>query len=241
MQTNQEGKVVVVIGATGGIGIPTVKALYDAGNSVVIASRTELKLNDLKASFPDQSRILTVPMDITIPADVERVLTESVREFGHVDAVFNCAGTWAEVTIDTPPDAAHAIMTRHFDEHAKAVLIIGDVFQRYFREQRSGLIVAVTSHAGYRPELAGNLTYGSAKAAAQQYLKALREALQGTAVRVSDISPSVVNTPDLYDRLGSDEVRAAAIQPEAIAQWFVENLDNPDIEPVKHFVGIDLK
>jgi NADP-dependent 3-hydroxy acid dehydrogenase YdfG len=84
-------KVVVLVGATGGIGSAVAHKLADAGASLVLAARDSSKLDAL-ASQLSTTEVLSVPTDITDVQQVETLMQKTVAHFGQIDALVNAAG-----------------------------------------------------------------------------------------------------------------------------------------------------
>ena len=212
------------------------RALYDAQHSVVLVARNEEKLKAIASSFVDKDRVLIVTGDITIDSDIEHVLERGSEHFDHVDAVINAAGTWKKLNVDTLLSDALPLVDAHYREHARPVFSIAHTFQLFFRNQKQkGLIINISSHAGYRPELEGNLSYGPAKAFARLLMQSYAIALKKKGVRFCDIAPAIVNTPENFGLLSTPKKRKLAVQPETIANWIVRHLSDKDIPALKNF------
>lgn len=227
-------KSILIIGATGGIGRVLSKVFKEAGASLTISARTEDKLMALREELGNAD-VFTAPGDASKPEDVERIFRSAIDTYGKVDCVIIAAGTWKQLSIDNSTQEALDLADSHFKALFLPSLVTGFVAQRIFREQGHGLIVNTSSHAAIRPELQGNLTYGPMKAASRHFMLALRHELSGTKVRVTDIEPAIVNTPDTAALLDTQEKRSKAVQPEAIAQWIIDHLDDADIPPTALF------
>jgi NADP-dependent 3-hydroxy acid dehydrogenase YdfG len=86
-----QNKVVVIVGATGGIGSAVVHKLADAGASLVLAARDSNRLDVLAAQLPT-TEILAIPTDITQLSQVETLMQKTVEHFGQIDVLINAAG-----------------------------------------------------------------------------------------------------------------------------------------------------
>jgi NADP-dependent 3-hydroxy acid dehydrogenase YdfG len=84
-------KVVVVVGATGGIGSALTHKLAAEGTSLVLAARDSSRLAALESQLP-HTQVLSVPTDITDPAQVETLMSKAVAQFGQIDVLVNAAG-----------------------------------------------------------------------------------------------------------------------------------------------------
>ncbi len=89
-----QDKVVVVVGATGGIGSALTRKLILAGSHVVLAAKNSDRLTALASQLPIASanQVLTVPTDITDPSQVEKLMEKAVAELGQIDVLVNAAG-----------------------------------------------------------------------------------------------------------------------------------------------------
>ena len=85
-----QDKVVVVVGATGGIGSALTHKLAPTGVRLILAARDAVRLTTLAADLPGQ--VLTVPTDITDPQQVDTLIKKTVAEFGQIDILVNAAG-----------------------------------------------------------------------------------------------------------------------------------------------------
>ena len=86
-----QDKVVVVVGATGGIGSAVARKLADAGATLVLAARDSSKLDALAGEL-SETEVLCVPTDITDLQQVEALMQKTVEHFGQIDALINAAG-----------------------------------------------------------------------------------------------------------------------------------------------------
>ncbi len=224
---NTASKNIIVVGASGGIGSVLARVFCEHGHRVALAARGEEKLLALQAEL-GADKTIVVPADASKLADIENLFAKTNEAFGSVDVVVISAGTWKRLAIDDTAADAELLVREHFDKIFLPSFLIGFVAQQFFVNQGHGLIANISSHAAIRPDLPGNLTYGPLKAASRHYMHALRHELSGTNVRVTDIEPAIVDTKDTAALLGEDR-RSQAVQPETIANWILEHIDNPEI------------
>lgn len=230
-----ESKVIMVIGATGGIGSVLAQEFHREGATVVLTARTKEKLKTLAEKL-GKERTLVIPTNAANMASVRSLFALARHELGHLDAVVISAGTWDQLSVGDTPERASQLIEGHYLGIFRPSFVTGFAAQEFFRERGGGgLIVNISSHAAIRPELAGNLTYGPMKAAARHFMLSLRHELASTNVRVTDIQPAIVNTPNNAGMLNTPDKRKKAVQPEAIAEWIIANLDNPNIPAEKLF------
>lgn len=187
------GKVVVVTGASSGIGRETALAFGAAGASVVLVARRREELEAAAAEVTSAGgEALVVPADVTRTQSVYEVMQQSVRRFGRIDVVINNAGILipSEVDAITRDD-----LTRMLDVNVFGALFVMQHAVRVMREQADGgVIVNVASLAGRRgvSPLGG---YCASKFALVGLTEALRMELHGTPIDVSLVLPGVVETP----------------------------------------------
>lgn len=221
-------KTIIIIGATGGIGRVLTRSFSQAGHNLVLVARTREKLQALKESIGSEQTLI-VPADASQVMEMQKVFSSAKARFGKVDAVIISAGTWKQLGIEATPEEAVALLESHFRSLFLPSFVVGEVAQHFFRENgNDGLIVNISSHAAIRPELSGNLTYGPMKAAAFRFMQGLRHELEGTGVRVVDLAPAIVNTEEARELLKTPRMQSEAVQPEDIAQWILDHLDDPN-------------
>ena len=93
------GKVVLITGATGGIGAASARALYSKGANLVLTDLSQQSLDLLAAEF-DATRVLAVPLDVTDAAASKAVVKQAVAHFGRLDIAFANAGiAWRTYTL----------------------------------------------------------------------------------------------------------------------------------------------
>lgn len=87
-------KVVVVVGATGGIGSALTRKLAQEGARLVLVARDSSRLASLVSELPitSEEQVLTVPTDITQPSQVKTLMEKAIAQFGQIDALVNAAG-----------------------------------------------------------------------------------------------------------------------------------------------------
>ncbi|GAB5056754.1 SDR family oxidoreductase [Companilactobacillus alimentarius] len=111
-------KVVVIMGASSGIGAATAKLLASKGAKVTIAARRMNRLEEIKKDNPD-SDILAVEADVTKEKEVQNVIDKTIEKFGRVDVLFNNAGIMPVNNLD---QIARDEWTNMLDINIKGVL-----------------------------------------------------------------------------------------------------------------------
>jgi NAD(P)-dependent dehydrogenase (short-subunit alcohol dehydrogenase family) len=182
---SNEQKVVVITGASQGIGAALVKSYRDRNFRVVATSRSIKQTSDLE--------ILGIPGDIGDPTTAERIVREAMARFGRIDTLVNNAGIFIAkpFTEYTAEDFASKVSTNlagffHITQAVAAAML----------KQGSGHIVSITTSltdhaiAGV-PTVLANLTKGGVNSAT----KALAIEYADKGVRVNAVSPGIIKTP----------------------------------------------
>ncbi|HET6450986.1 MAG TPA: SDR family NAD(P)-dependent oxidoreductase, partial [Spirochaetia bacterium] len=159
------GKLVVVTGASSGLGREIARSLaLDEGAHVIAAARRRDRLEELKEQVESRSpsRVHVLEVDLSAPDAGERLFTQATA-MGPVGALVNCAGmTYYGRTLDAPADTGRRIVA----VNQIAVMDATERFLRYFLERGSGGVLTVTSVYGMVPGPYQNI-YAASKHAVQ--------------------------------------------------------------------------
>ena len=209
------GKVLLITGASSGIGAETARHAVAAGYSVVLAARSLAKLEALADQLGSE-RALAVTCDVREWADLERAVASALERFGRLDAVFANAGfggargfeasdpeTWRDMVLTNVYGAALTI---------RASLPA-------LRESRGHLLL--TGSVAGRVAIEGSL-YSATKWAVTGMAESLRKQVLGTGIRVTLVEPGVVSTPFF------NEPPKEALEASDIARAVVYALAQPE-------------
>jgi NAD(P)-dependent dehydrogenase (short-subunit alcohol dehydrogenase family) len=203
-------KVIVITGASRGIGEAIARACVDAGAKVALASRKQADLDRVASSLP-ADRAIAVACHTGKPDDVDAMFARAVERFGRVDGLVNNAATnpYFGPLIDTP-DAA---IDKTFEVNVKGYLYCARALVRHARTRAGGgSIVNIASIAGLRAALMQGI-YGATKAAVLSMTQTLASELGGSQIRVNAIAPGLVET-----RFASALVNNPAILERVVAR-----------------------
>jgi NADP-dependent 3-hydroxy acid dehydrogenase YdfG len=181
-------KVILITGASSGIGEATARAARAAGHKLVLAARRVDKLAALAEELGEHA--LTVPCDVTSLTAQQEVVARALERFGRIDVVFANAG------IGGVPGGFSAGDSEHWkDMILTNVLGVGLTIQASVAalKQSRGHLLITGSVAGRRT--IGGSMYSATKWAVSAIGYGLREELAGTGVRVTLIEPGIVDTP----------------------------------------------
>ncbi len=206
---NSDEKVMLITGASSGIGAATARHARAAGWRVVLAARSEQRLADLADELGGPDAALAVRCDVTEWEDQQRMVAESLATFGRIDAAFANAGFGGPrgFRSDTPEHWRDMVLTNVYG----AALTIRATLDAL--EQTKGHVLITSSVAGRRA-LPGSM-YSATKHAVTAMGEALRQDVEGTGIRVTLIEPGMTDTPFFDNRptnaLQDDDIARAVI------------------------------
>jgi NAD(P)-dependent dehydrogenase (short-subunit alcohol dehydrogenase family) len=224
---NPEGKVIVVTGASGGIGGALVHALVEGGAKSVIAADLDGAGVERLSEQLGGSRVLARVLDVTDEQATHALVKEIESSIGPIDVFFANAGLAGGGGPEAPNEAWDAQWQINVMSHVYAVraLLPGWV------ERGEGHLVTTASMAGILAT-AGDAVYSTTKHAAVGFAEWVAFTYRGRGVRVSCIVPGAVDTAMLKGGADGDASRAAAvigggevIAPEQAAERILEGLD----------------
>jgi len=185
------GRVAVITGASSGIGLACAEALSRAGVAIVLGARRTERLQDAVATLRAAGgRAEAVTMDVTVEADVIRLVAHARSTFGRLDVAICNAGFGYYGTLEgTPPE----IMRRMMDVNFLGTFFTARAALPIFREQGHGHLIFISSIVGRRgiPLMGG---YSATKAAQAGLAESLRSELAGTNIHTSAVYPVSTDT-----------------------------------------------
>lgn len=198
-------KVVLITGASSGIGEASAKTLVNNGHKVILTARSEDKLAELVESLGEDNA-LSVPADATDFTELENVVTKGLKKFGRLDAAFANAGMGVSTagTEKGDPDEWSTMI----DINIKALLWTAKATQPHLR-QNKGHFILTSSAAGRKP-IKGSI-YGATKWFAYGFGQNLAEEMSEWNGRCTTIAPGMVNTPFF------DEAKPDKLDPQDVA------------------------
>lgn len=209
-------KVILITGASSGIGAATAKLAVEAGYRVALAARNTDKLDALVASLGEE-RALALSCDVTSAEDQHRVVAQTLSRFGRLDGLFANAGMGG-----TPGGFSGA------DAEVWKSMILTNVYGVGLSIQaalpalrESHGHVLLTGSAAGRTTIAGSM-YSATKWAVTGIGHNLREELRGSGIRVTLIEPGMVDTPFF------DSPPEQALEEQDIANAVIYALSQPE-------------
>ena len=242
------GQVIIITGASAGIGEATARRLARGGAKVVITARRPDRLEALaRAIDPSGARVLAVAGDITSDTDRRKLVEAALAKFGRIDGLVNNAGYGTRGPVEIAPID---VIRKNYETNVFSLIALTQLVLPAMRERGSGCIVNIGSVAGRIARPLSSI-YDSTKHALEALTDGLRGELKPFGVRVTLIRPGFILT-EFVDaanaastgvignagpyapylggfRVGYDRLRHIAGTPDDIARLVARALasDNP--------------
>ncbi|AJP59963.1 oxidoreductase [Pandoraea vervacti] len=234
-------KVIIITGASSGIGEATAKLLASKGAKVVLGARRADNLKRIVDEIEQQGgHAVYQELDVTQQAHNDAIVKLAKDRFGRVDAIFLNAGL-----MPTSPLSALKTDDWHqmVDVNVKGVLNGVAAVLPEFLAQKSGHVIATSSVAGLKA-YPGSAVYGGTKWFVRDFMEVLRieSALEGTHIRTATIYPAAINTEllsTISDEQSLDQMQGLyntyGISPDRIASVVAFAIDQPDDTTINEF------
>ena len=188
-----ESKVIVIAGASSGIGEASAKLLAKNGNKLVLGARREGNLKEIVSQIQSNNGEAVYQVtDVTNNQQVESLVKLAITTFGRIDVMINSAGIMPHSLLK---DKRIQDWDRMIDINIKGTLYGVGAVLPYMNEQKFGQIINISSVAGHYAH-AGGAVYSATKWAVRAISESLREevAQSGSNIRVTIVSPGAINT-----------------------------------------------
>lgn len=191
MNKNIAGKVVIITGASSGLGEAAALHLSEQGATVVLAARRTDRIESITKTIQDKGgKALAVGTDVTNYAQVQHLVATAIKEFGHVDVLINNAGLMQQSPLDSQKVDE---WNRMIDINIKGVIYGISAMLPHMQSRKSGHIINVASVAGHKVTPAGSV-YCATKHAVRAISEGLRQEVKPYNIRTTIISPGAVDT-----------------------------------------------
>ena len=205
MTDNITGKVIVITGASSGMGAAAASHLAAKGAKIVLGARRVDRIEQLAAEIAQAGgEAKAVATDVTKKDEVSRLIDTAVQTYGRIDVLINNAGVMPLSPLDRLKVDEWDQM---IDVNLKGVLYGIAAALPYMQEQRSGHIINLSSVAGHKL-FGGSAVYSATKFAVRAVSEGLRQEMASYNIRTTIISPGAVKT-ELLDHISEKDVQQA--------------------------------
>ena len=217
IQFDLSNQVVLIAGASSGMGRATAIAAAKAGASLVLTARNRDALADVRTSIEQNNgTVIVVPADLTRQDAVDGLIETATKHYGRIDAAINSVGTnirhraLDELTPTSWSDMLTTNLTVAF--HLTQAIV------PVFRQQGGGLLIHISSSAAKKPDRSG-VAYQASKAGIVGLAHGTMEEERAHGIRTTVIFPGMTDTPLVQKRPTppSPDMLARALQPEDVA------------------------
>ncbi|MFZ1042307.1 MAG: SDR family oxidoreductase [Anaerolineales bacterium] len=231
MNNNIQGKVVVITGASSGLGEATARLLSAEGASVVLGARRVNRIQSLADELNSNGgKALAVTTDVTHYDQVKRLVDAAVQAYGRIDVMINNAGLMPQSPLERLKIDEWNMM---IDVNIKGVLYGIAAALPYMQQQKSGHIINVSSVAGHKVRPPASV-YAATKHAVRALSEGLRQEVKPYNIRTTVISPGAVATelpnsvtePDIAENVRKNYLNA--IPADSFARAVVFVISQPD-------------
>ena len=232
MSNNIEGKVVVITGASSGLGQATARNLSAQGASVVLGARRVDRIQSLVAELTRHGgKAIAAATDVTRRDQVERLVDSAVKTYGRIDVMINNAGLMPHSLLERLKVDE---WDRMIDVNIKGVLYGIAAALPHMMRQKAGHVINVSSVAGHKVTHAGAV-YCATKHAVRALSEGLRQEVKPHNIRTTVISPGAVAT-ELPDSISEPDVSESihkfyemyAIPADSFARAVAFAMSQPD-------------
>jgi len=205
MENNIKDKVVIITGASSGMGEAAAKHLAGLGATVILGARRADRIDKLAKDIQQTgAQALAVKVDVTDLEQVKNMVDSAVRQFGRVDVIVNNAGVMPLSPMDRINVEEWNTM---IDVNIKGVLNGIAAVLPYMKEQKSGQIINTSSVAGHKV-FYSSAVYSATKYAVRALTEGLRMELKPYNIRTTIVCPGAVKT-ELLEHISEADIQQA--------------------------------
>jgi NADP-dependent 3-hydroxy acid dehydrogenase YdfG len=236
---NIAGKVVVITGASSGLGKATARHLSAEGATVVLGARRTERIQALADELNGGGgKALALQTDVTDANQVKRLVDEAVQTYGRIDVVLNNAGLMPHSPLER---LKIDDWNRTIDVNLKGVLYGIAAALPYMKEQLAGHIINVSSVGGHKVR-PGSAVYAATKAGVLMISEGLRQEVKPYHIRTTVLSPGAIAT-ELPNSITEPDIAAnvrklyeAAIPADSFARAVAFAMSQPDDVDINEIV-----
>ncbi|MFT8461949.1 SDR family oxidoreductase [Acetobacter persici] len=230
--SNIANKIVVITGASSGLGAEAARHLAELGATVVLGARREERIKTLADAITAKGgKALAVETDVTDRASVQALVDTAVKTYGRIDVLLNNAGIMPLSPLEKLRVDEWDLM---IDVNIKGVLYGIAAALPHMKEQKSGQIINVSSVAGHRV-LENSAVYSATKFAIRALSEGLRAEVKPYNLRTTVISPGAVQSEllnSIHDEATAEQLRSVvpgfAIGADSFARCVAFAISQPE-------------
>ncbi len=232
MENNIKDKVVIITGASSGMGEAAAKHLATLGATVVLGARRGDKIENMAKDIQETGgKALAVAMDVTNLEQVKNLVDTAVQKFGRIDVILNNAGIMPLSPMDRINVEEWNTM---IDVNIKGVLNGIAAVLPYMKEQKFGQIINTSSVAGHKV-FSGSAVYSATKYAVRALTEGLRMEVKPYNIRTTIVCPGAVKT-ELLEHISEADIQQAnkdyvgevGISPDSFARVIAFAISQPE-------------
>ncbi len=229
---NIEGKVVVITGASSGLGEAAARMLSAEGATVVLGARRTDRIQSLADELTKNGgKAIAIPTDVTNAEQVKKLVDTAVETFGRIDVIINNAGLMPHSPLER---LKIDDWNQMIDVNIRGVLHGIAAVLPHMTAQKSGHIINVSSVAGHKVN-PGGAVYSATKTAVRVLSEGLRQEVKPYNIRTTIISPGAVDT-ELANSVTEPDIAAGvkkfyadtAIPADSFARTVIFAMSQPD-------------
>jgi len=229
---NLKDKVIIITGASKGIGRVTALKLAPCSPKPVLVSRKIEDLKKVHSEYPgNKENLLLIEADISKEADCNKIVVETIKKFGKIDILVNNA---AQFNHDKVVDLKLEDFDRVWMTNVRGVLILTKFVLPYMIKQNCGTILNVSSTAGKRGYVIG-AAYAASKFALNGFSECLLREVREYNIRVLTVSPSMVDTKIKNESEIKEGGKGVYMRVEDVADTIIFSLNLPQRALIKDF------
>lgn len=227
------GKVVIITGASSGIGKATAIHLAQLGARLSLGARRMDSLEDIRQEIENSGgEVLITRTDVTQRTEVRRLIDKTIESYGRIDVLVNNAGIMPLSRIDK---LQFDEWDQMIDTNIKGVLYAIGAVVPQMKAQKSGHVINIASLAGHRvPVNSGSAVYSATKFAVRAISEGFRQEVKPYRIRTTIISPGATET-ELPDKVTDPDIKKnmqglldLAISPDSVARAIAYAISQPE-------------
>jgi 3-oxoacyl-[acyl-carrier protein] reductase len=227
---NLKNKVIIITGASKGIGRVTALKISKYGSKLILVSRKSDDLKKVSEELKEfKENLLLVEADVSNENDCRRIVGETIKKFGTIDILINNA---AQFNHDKVMDLKIEDFDRVWMTNVRGVIMLTKFALPYMIKQNRGTILNVSSTSGKRG-YTGGAAYAASKFALNGFSECLLREAREYNIRVLTISPSMVDTKIKKDSEIKDGGKGVYMRVEDVADSIVFSLNLPQRALIK--------